>query len=692
MAVALAIAIPCAHADELFSSRGYALTEISHDVAVDVGDGFATFTVTRSFRHPGERSDQAVLYVDLPPGAVATGLRIRTSKRWYDGELMAASIAEQRYEELTGLGVARPMDPALLAWVSEEQLLLQMFPIMPNKRAVVQYELTVPTSYRDGRIELFYPERLPVDRTEQQLLDDELDGDRLVPTKLARPALSIRNKPARGNVVVKTKQLLPDNLRETSWSSVDEEIDTSEFEDEDFEGNPTYTRLSLPAPRAQHAAIRFATHEIDDTSDIVRLEIDVAKQLEAAPKRAHVVFVVDSSRSVGAEGIAGQLEVVRGYMANLPDARFEIVGFDRSAQRVLGRFATRKELASSLAKARRVLVPKNGSNLELGAATAAAALRDVTGNSRVVFLTDSRMRSNFSVSTAVSALTTLRSRPVVHVVDYQRTDAELTEMLGDGLLSSLASRFGGIKLDIEGHGAAGPAWKQIALGLGRPIRIDNFSVAFDDEEFAVPTVLPEGAGVRTMALSDEAPKRIVLTGKIWGRAWRKVVAIDRELQKRLPAIVFGTRLWSEIPEESLPKLAAAGRVVSPVTSYLAIEPGVRPSTDGIERTGFGWGTGVGSFGSGCYGTGIGRLRAETPVDDLFAESVATCAAEHTTEAGGVNLSIEITRGEIVDVAAKLEIGSNEAMQGCVVERIWEVDASERLAHVQAHTFELSLGY
>ena len=29
-------------------------------------------------------------------------------------------------------------------------------------------------------------------------------------------------------------------------------------------------------------------------------------------------------------------------------------------------------------------------------------------------------------------------------------------------------------------------------------------------------------------------------------------------------------------------LARHGRAVSPVTSYLAIEPGVRPSTEGIE--------------------------------------------------------------------------------------------------------------
>ena len=127
--VALAIAVPQVHADELFSSRGYALVEVSHDVAVDVGDGFATYTVTRSFRHSGERADQAVVFVDLPPGAVATGLRIRASNRWYDGELMAASIAEQRYEELTGLGIARPMDPALL--------MLRVVEALPKNEVVV---------------------------------------------------------------------------------------------------------------------------------------------------------------------------------------------------------------------------------------------------------------------------------------------------------------------------------------------------------------------------------------------------------------------------------------------------------------------------------------------------------------------------------------------------------------------------
>ena len=37
-----------------------------------------------------------------------------------------------------------------------------------------------------------------------------------------------------------------------------------------------------------------------------------------------------------------------------------------------------------------------------------------------------------------------------------------------------------------------------------------------------------------------------------------------------------------LSESEMMVLAKHGRAVSPVTSYLAVEPGVRPSTEGIE--------------------------------------------------------------------------------------------------------------
>ncbi len=54
-------------------------------------------------------------------------------------------------------------------------------------------------------------------------------------------------------------------------------------------------------------------------------EIDVAPELSKLPVRAQVVFVVDTSYSVGAEKLAAQLATLRAYVAHVPDAEVEIV-------------------------------------------------------------------------------------------------------------------------------------------------------------------------------------------------------------------------------------------------------------------------------------------------------------------------------------------------------------------------------
>jgi len=50
------------------------------------------------------------------------------------------------------------------------------------------------------------------------------------------------------------------------------------------------------------------------------------------------------------------------------------------------------------------------------------------------------------------------------------------------------------------------------------------------------------------------------------------------------ALVFGSPAMYELNEQEQMTLAMKGRAVSPVTSYLAIEPGVRPSTEGLDRS------------------------------------------------------------------------------------------------------------
>ena len=151
-----------ARADQLESTLEQPLYEASHAVDVAVKNGVAIYKVRRVFANPGKIADEVRLDIDLPYGGAATGLRIRAREQWYEGELMEAEKAAKLYQELTGKGIWKPKDPALLYWRWADKLALQVFPVMPGGTSTVEYTLTVPTRYSGGRVFLSYP-RLSAD-------------------------------------------------------------------------------------------------------------------------------------------------------------------------------------------------------------------------------------------------------------------------------------------------------------------------------------------------------------------------------------------------------------------------------------------------------------------------------------------------------------------------------------------------
>ena len=70
---------------------------------------------------------------------------------------MKASRAAELYKKLTGIGPHKPKDPAILLWEGPTEVRLRVFPVVPGRTSTVEYTLTAPTRYRDGRYHLDYP-------------------------------------------------------------------------------------------------------------------------------------------------------------------------------------------------------------------------------------------------------------------------------------------------------------------------------------------------------------------------------------------------------------------------------------------------------------------------------------------------------------------------------------------------------
>jgi hypothetical protein len=390
----------------------------------------------------------------------------------------------------------------------------------------------------------------------------------------------------------------------------------------------------------------------------LRLELDAAPELRPLPKHAQVVFVVDASHSEGADGIAAQLQIARAYLSHVPDAEFEIVCVRRFATR-LHDFA-KADHFDELAKK---IEPGNGSNLELGLQMALDDLHSRNGEKRIVLLSDAELRSAFSVKQILSSLSMPKDVIVHLVVNDARASEDPTERRDDQhALSPIAEVGHGVLFHLEGARTDLKKLAPVVLGLVRPIRIDHFAAA----GFSVPETLDEGAGFREMLALPNPGQRVTLKGKIWAEPFERSVDTSSAFDKATAAFIFSEHRYTELDEREQMAVAMKGQVVSPVTSYIAIEPGTRPSRLGMLH-----GRGMGSGGGFGRGAGmLGGIGHHTPIrpdlQAMMAPAYETCSKQHGPHS--VSLDIETTVDEIVDVITS----DRSPFASCLVEAAWSL--------------------
>lgn len=656
-----------AGADTLSATQGQPLREVSHAVDVRLRDGVATYTVRRSFANPGVRHEEANLLLTLPAGAAATGLRINAGRRWYRGELMKAERAAALYRKLTGIGPHEPRDPAILIWLGKDEARLRIFPVPPGRTATVEYTLTAPTSYAGGRHGLEYTApgsdkrlALPVVRVFPQAPRAvvTLDG-KLVAA--AQPVTIARKKASAGDTCVP---------------------------------------LQVTPPPMRIMAARMGRVVAGKGKQFSRLEVDVAPRLGVVPKKPRVVFVLDASHSVGPRGLTAQLALMRAFWSHVPDARVEVVLFRRKATRLYGAFVSLAEAERRLeaAGAAGRLAPGNGSNLDRALTLAVTALGGAKikrgGRGYLVMLGDGRVRLSFRNRPSLRALARVPRGVVTHVAITSPGRGPMEHRDDGHDLSPLAAARGGVLLQVTGVSAAAHDAKQlrrVALGLVRPVRIDHFKVSgFSGDGFSeVPEQLQEGTGLRKMNLLAAAPRRLVLSGKIWARPIKRRLRASAAFSRTTAALVFSSGQHTSLSPAEMLRVARHGRAVSPVTSYLAIEPGVRPSTEGLGLMGDEVGETYGLGGLGLVGTGRGGGGVHNDMGQEVGAVVRRCLKRHRPPRGwSATLSVETTLHEIVDVSLK---SPQRALDRCIVEGTWTVrlPRSYHQAH-QVHKVSLPI--
>ncbi|MEM6989081.1 MAG: VWA domain-containing protein [Myxococcota bacterium] len=645
LTAAALLAPRAATADQFEATRSQQLVERAHVIDVSVDRGHATMRVRRTVFNGGTRHDQATFHIDVPDGAVATGLRtlaVQNGKpKWFDGVLMEAEEAAAKYRELTGLGGYYPKDPALLSWRSQETLALQVFPCQPEQPKTVEYTLTVPAEYRDGLYRLALEELGTKSISAELVVRPARDGDTLfVDDAAVRPGTKIHANRHRDIA------LAPANA-----AQIDSHL----------------------------AVVETGEHRL------VRYELALAPQLSEIPERAGVVVLMDTSISVDSNTLEGQLAAARAYLQHFARpslrARAEVVPFDRKPRALSKRLRPVGKVLDDLDG----MVPtqRNGSHVDAALQHAATMLRDVPKDRRrIVLLTDARMREALTPTRVAAA--TRGTGALVHIGFVDNSGSPTLQRNDDDEWSAAAATTGGVLWQAGTSESAYDHDEMVSTYLewARPIRVDGPRVlapGLAEDELDLPESLPEGFGTSLLLLQDASVRHVIVSGALWSTPVHDIAAPDEAFGTRWSALVFGSDVQSELSEPEAMVLAMRGGAVSPVTSYLAIEPGVRPSTEGLEwgmigRGGGGGGSGVG-FGSGA-GAGFGGRRGRKFDPHVFLATHVRLAADACGVPKDIAIKTELqtTIDEIVEVEGVDFVGYLDTKQNdCLREGVWSIE-------------------
>jgi hypothetical protein len=634
-----------ASADELYGTRSAKLKERAHTAQLTMYPGYARLRVRRTVHNGGARHDQAVFRLDVPAGAAAIGLRtlgsVQGRPQWFAGELMESEKAAARYRELTGLGGAFPKDPALLSWRTQKELTLQVFPVAPSTNKTVEYTYLLPTEYRQGAHHLVLP---------------PLGSEALRATLRARSAhgeaLLIDDKPQTGAVI----------------------------------SSPSKLDVALVPHRAPTIGGALAVVPVGAQRVLTRIRIEAAPKLSTVPRHARIVVVIDTSRSLAEDQLGAQLVAAQHYLRHFADARVEVLTFDRKVRARHWSFVSSARAVRDLANIG--LVRRNGSEVEEALLRAHALLEGIPKHhpKRILLLTDThtrsaitahRLRASISEDTLMHVGVLSSGAPALER-DLEHDWSELTRSTGGLVWSGTAHS------DPQHERAMRHVFEEWA----RPVRLHVLVISaprIDMMALLSEEILNEGEGITEAWFDADATPWLKVEGLLWAKPITRVLRPDAAEGKRWSALAFGSDLLHELSEEEMMTLAMRGGAVSPVTSFLAIEPGVRPSTEGLE---WGQGFGAGGFGLRGGGTGGGGAWQRPNPKELQAFLAAELGAARRAcgiASSTTKLSLQTTFAEIVAVHV---LGSaSDAEKACLENATWQLQLPSMFRHAH-HSWQL----
>ncbi|MFO0616988.1 MAG: vWA domain-containing protein [Polyangiaceae bacterium] len=404
---------------------------------------------------------------------------------------------------------------------------------------------------------------------------------------------------------------------------------------------------------------------------VIDAYFDTATRLGEVPRDAHVVVVVDGSKSLDAPDRDAMLSAARGYVSHFEGrgGKVAIVTFDRRV--TSSAFLEPSEATEALA-ALVTRAPRNGSNMDEALVEAGRLLAPHPGARRIVVLGDLEAPKRIHPDDLAGVLP---ANTLLHVV---RIDGASTASLSrdDGTLwSPLARSTGGLAWgafadsDLEASHA-------VFEELARPMRLDGVRVSPALAEGDPRTAgdlgsIPEGQRYAGTVIAPITATSLTVEGELWATPVTRTIAGSSGYRKLAAGRVFSSRgRVDEVEPGRRKELALLAHALSPDTSFVFVE-----GTGGaLEYSSSGE---PGRLG-GSHRTKPPRVRMgsssldEFDADGWLARALHPLAAAcGVTEFGELRVRIESTEDEIADVG--VTGAPSPAIESCVVEAAWELD-------------------
>lgn len=608
-------------------------------IDVTMAAGHAKLTIRQSWHNP-EQAGELVTAFSIPELGVLTDFRAQSvGGSWLPTRLLPTDEAQKVFD---GQGAHGGDAVLLTASFATGQFSLTMAPFPASSTRTVAYTVLLPTRYADGRHQLFNPARAP--------------SIEIVPRVRGRAA------PGAG-------KLLIDAVDVAKAANAEGDVQGEVFE--------------LVPSRAPQLSGALAFVALSGDRRALRYRIEAAPKLGAAPKNAHVVLILDNSRSLDETRGRGMVAAARAYLAHVPDAKVEVLTFDREVKSLLGKFATAAEADAVFGSL--TMQRKNGSDVPAAIAAAKARLEALpkNGEKRVVLFTDTLTKA--SIEADDLGLADLGALTHVAVMDQDTLGLERLDLHA---WTPAVEATGGVVW----NAAARPdtdqeRLKEIYEELVRPMRLHRLDVSIPSApelETEVGEALDEGQGLSGLSLAGDLDPRVVLTGALWSKKVRFVLDPSLRETRLWQGLLLGSALASELTSDEVRALALKANAATEQTSFVAATGGSRH----IER-----GIGLGGFGttSGCR-CRMGFARAKViPFARPEQWLAKTLAAEFARCQGGeraARVAIEMTRDEIVDVTVET---AAPALARCMKKALWDLVLPTGFgADEPSATFALSL--